>query len=58
LQARAVSVRDRFFTVEAVTSAGLVRFQVLFVIELATRRVEIAGIYTNLMRPETRVGRF
>jgi hypothetical protein len=33
-----------FFTVEAVTWAGLVRFHVLFVIDLATRRVELAGI--------------
>jgi transposase InsO family protein len=33
-----------FFTVEVVTWAGLVRYHVLFVIELATRRVEIAGI--------------
>jgi len=33
-----------FFTVEAVTSAGLVRYQVLFIIDLATRSVEIAGI--------------
>jgi putative transposase len=33
-----------FFTVEAVTWAGLVRYHVLFVIDLATRRVEIAGI--------------
>ena len=33
-----------FFTVEVWTGAGLTRFAVLFVIELATRRVEIAGI--------------
>jgi putative transposase len=33
-----------FFTVEVVTWTGLVRFHVLFVIDLATRRVEIAGI--------------
>jgi putative transposase len=33
-----------FFTVEAATWAGLVRYHVLFVIDLATRRVEIAGI--------------
>lgn len=33
-----------FFTVKAVTWAGLVRYQVLFVIDLASRRVEIAGI--------------
>jgi hypothetical protein len=33
-----------FVTVEAVTWAGLVRFHVLFVIDLASRRVEFAGI--------------
>src|ERR1019366_2127238 len=33
-----------FFTVEVWTRAGLTRFAVLFVIQLATRRVEIAGI--------------
>ena len=33
-----------FFTVEVLTLTGLVRFHVLFVIDLATRRVEIAGI--------------
>ena len=33
-----------FFTVEVWTGAGLTRFAVLFVIELARRRVEIAGI--------------
>jgi transposase InsO family protein len=33
-----------FFTVEVWTRAGLTRFVVLFVIELATRRVQIAGI--------------
>jgi transposase InsO family protein len=33
-----------FFIVEAVTLAGLVRFHVLFVTDLATRRVESAGI--------------
>ena len=34
-----------FFTVEAWTKAGLTRFLVLFVIDLATRRVHIAGIH-------------
>jgi putative transposase len=34
-----------FFTVEAVTWVGLVRYHVLFVIDLATRRVEVAGIF-------------
>jgi transposase InsO family protein len=33
-----------FFTVEVLTWTGLTRFYVLFVIELQTRRVEIAGI--------------
>jgi putative transposase len=39
----AIAAMD-FFTVEAVTWAGLVRFHVLFVIDLATRRVDVAGI--------------
>lgn len=33
-----------FFSVEVLTLKGLVRYQVLFVIELATRRVHLAGI--------------
>src|SRR5262249_32414717 len=33
-----------FFTVEVWTARGLTRYAVLFVIELATRRVQIAGI--------------
>jgi len=33
-----------FFTVEVFTLAGLVRHYVLFVIDIATRRVQIAGI--------------
>jgi putative transposase len=33
-----------FFTVEVLTLLGLVRYHVLFVIDLASRRVEIAGI--------------
>src|SRR4051812_42515759 len=33
-----------FFSVEVWTAGGLTRFAVLFVIHLATRRVEIAGI--------------
>jgi transposase InsO family protein len=36
-----------FFTVEVWTCGGLTRFAVLFVIELATRRVEIAGIVSE-----------
>ncbi|MDG2305675.1 MAG: hypothetical protein P8R42_13735 [Candidatus Binatia bacterium] len=33
-----------FFTVEVVTLGGLVRYSVLFVMELSTRKVHIAGI--------------
>ena len=33
-----------FFSVEVWTALGLVRYHVLFVIRLATREVEIAGI--------------
>jgi len=33
-----------FFTVEVLTLVGLVRYHVLFVIDIGTRRVEIAGI--------------
>ena len=33
-----------FFTVEVLTFSGLIRYYVFFVIELQTRRVEIAGI--------------
>ncbi len=33
-----------FFTVEVLTGGGLIRYFVLFVIDLKTRRVEIAGI--------------
>jgi transposase InsO family protein len=39
----AIAATD-FFTVEVVTWRGLVRYFVLFVIDLKTRRVEIAGI--------------
>ena len=50
-----------FFTVEVWTSRGLTRFTVLVLIELATRRVEVAGIsatpdgqwVTQLMRNAT-----
>jgi len=34
-----------FFTVEAWTKVGLTRFLILFVIDLATRRVEIVGVH-------------
>jgi len=33
-----------FFTVEAWTRTGLTRFHVLFIIDLASRRVEIVGV--------------
>jgi hypothetical protein len=33
-----------FLSVEAITRSGLVRYFVLFVIDLETRRIEIAGI--------------
>ena len=36
-----------FFTVDVWTTAGLTRYAVLFIIELATRRVEIAGIVSE-----------
>jgi hypothetical protein len=36
-----------FFTVEVWTRLGLTRFMVLFLIDLSTRRVEIAGIATK-----------
>ncbi|PYQ71348.1 MAG: hypothetical protein DMG04_21545 [Acidobacteria bacterium] len=36
-----------FFTVEVWTCSGLTRFAVLFVIELATRRVEITGVMSE-----------
>ncbi|MEL6397217.1 MAG: integrase core domain-containing protein [Planctomycetota bacterium] len=38
------SAATDFFTVEAWTARGLTRFHVLFVIDLVTRRVEIAGV--------------
>ena len=36
-----------FFTVEAVTWLGLVRYHVLFAIDVASRRVEILGMAVN-----------
>ena len=41
---RDVIVAADFFTVEAWTRNGLTRFLVLFLIDLSTRRVEIAGV--------------
>jgi hypothetical protein len=41
---RSVLAAADFFSVEVWTAGGLTRFAVLFVIDLATRRVEIAGI--------------
>ena len=42
----AIAATD-FFTVEAWTLRGLTRFHVLFVLDLSTRRVAIAGITEN-----------
>jgi putative transposase len=39
----AIAVTD-FFTVEVLTFTGLVRYVVLFVIDLESRRVHIAGV--------------
>jgi transposase InsO family protein len=39
----AIAATD-FFSVEVITRSGLVRYFVLFIIDLKTRRVEIAGI--------------
>ncbi len=39
-----VLVAADFFTIEVWTPKGLTRYVVLFLIELSTRRVEIAGI--------------
>ena len=41
----AIAATD-FFTIEGITWKGLVRYFVLFVIDLKTRRIEIAGIVT------------
>lgn len=43
IQDASIAATD-FFTVEMLTLRGLVRFHVLFVIDIATRRVHIAGI--------------
>ena len=39
----AIAATD-FFSVEVLTRTGLVRYFVLFVIDLETRRIQIAGI--------------
>jgi transposase InsO family protein len=44
----AIAATD-FFSVEVITQSGLVRYFVLFVIDLRTRRIEIAGI---IQQPE------
>ena len=53
----AIAATD-FFTVEVLTTRGLVRYFVLFVIDLKTRRVEITGIchqpYDDWMRQVAR----
>ena len=41
---REVTVAADFFTIEAWTCKGLTRFLVLFLIDLSTRKVEIAGV--------------
>lgn len=46
----AIAAAD-FFTVEVLTVRGLVRHLVLLVIDLRTRRVQIAGITSNANRP-------
>jgi homeodomain-containing protein len=47
----AIAATD-FFTIEAVTWRGLMRYFVLFVIDLQTRRIEIAGIVASRAAPE------
>jgi hypothetical protein len=40
-----------FFTVEAVTWLGLIRYHVLFAIDIASRKVEIVGMAVNPVAP-------
>jgi len=42
----AIAATD-FFSIEVITGSGLVRYFVLFVIDLKTRRIEIAGILSQ-----------
>ena len=42
----AIAAAD-FFTVEAISAVGLIRYHVFFLIDIATRKVEIAGIKAN-----------
>jgi len=44
LRHREVIVAADFFTIEAWTRKGLTRFVVLFLIDLTSRKVEIAGL--------------
>jgi hypothetical protein len=46
----AIAATD-FFTIEGITWRGLVRYFVLFVIDLQTRRIEIAGIVAHRTEP-------
>ena len=48
---RDVIVAADFFTIEAWTRKGLTRFLVLFLIDLSTRRVEIAGVAREASGP-------
>jgi transposase InsO family protein len=52
---REVIVAADFFTVEAWTRKGLTRFLVLFLTDLSSRRVEIAGLTTNGATPAGRL---
>src|SRR5581483_10063998 len=45
-QLAAITAAD-FFTVEVVSMAGLVRYHVLFLIDVASRKVEIGGITSS-----------
>jgi putative transposase len=48
---RGVIVAADFFTIEALTRKGLTRFLVLFLIDLSSRRVEIAGVTREANAP-------